>query len=273
MTHAAITGASSGIGRAIAAQLLQQGVSVTVIASRPGPLDAAAESLRAMVQAKDRAPVQIGKLCADVRDAPALSVGLLEAERQRGPIASLITSAGVVRPGAFEDLPAEEFRRQMDINYLGTVNAVRAVWPAMVERRSGRIGMIASAAWLKGIFGYTAYAPTKFAIRGFAEALRSEARPYGIGVTVCYPPDTDTPQLAAEIPERPLETQAIAGTAGVVQPETVARDLLAAMARGRFNAFIGVETKALGWVGSLVSPVLDWHFDRQVAAVNRRNRG
>ena len=94
----------------------------------------------------------------------------------------------------------------------------------MIERRRGSIVGVSSAAGLVGVFGYTAYAPTKFAVRGFLETLRGELAPYGIHVGCSFPPDTDTPQLADENRYKPKETKAISGTIKPLSAERVAQE-------------------------------------------------
>jgi len=76
-----------------------------------------------------------------------------------------------------------------------------------------------------GIFGYSAYSSTKFALRGLAESIAMELRPYNISVTLCLPPDTDTPGFAEEEKSKPLETKLIAQMATLVTPEEVAEQL------------------------------------------------
>ena len=86
----------------------------------------------------------------------------------------------------------------MRTNYLGGVFCSKAVIETMKNRRFGRIVFVSSQAGQIGIYGYTAYSPTKFALRGLAESLQMEVKPYNIFVTVCFPPDTDTPGLQEE---------------------------------------------------------------------------
>ena len=86
----------------------------------------------------------------------------------------------------------------MRINYLGSVFCTKSVIDSMKSRKFGRIVFVSSQAGQIGIFGYSAYSATKFALRGFAEALQMEVKPYGVYVTVAYPPDTDTPGLKEE---------------------------------------------------------------------------
>ena len=86
----------------------------------------------------------------------------------------------------------------MELNYFGTLYPVRAVVPSMIERRQGHLMLVSSAAGIVGVYGYSAYAPAKFAVRGLAETLRAELKPHGIVVGCAYPPDIDTPGLEAE---------------------------------------------------------------------------
>jgi 3-dehydrosphinganine reductase len=76
---------------------------------------------------------------------------------------------------------------------------------------------------LTGLFGYTAYSASKFALRGFAEALQMEVKPFNISVTIAFAPDTDTPCLAEENKMKPIETKLISDTAGISQPDKVAQ--------------------------------------------------
>jgi 3-dehydrosphinganine reductase len=97
-----------------------------------------------------------------------------------------------------------------------------------------------------GLYGYTAYAASKYAIAGFAECLRQEMRPHGIKVSVCYPPTTDTPGLARENKIKPPETWAIEGSSRTFTADQVAGRLLAGIAAGRFEILVGFDS-ALIW--------------------------
>jgi NAD(P)-dependent dehydrogenase (short-subunit alcohol dehydrogenase family) len=99
--------------------------------------------------------------------------------------------------GLIEDQPEDEYERTMRVNYLGSVFAVRAALPHMSA--GGRIVLIGSMAGLTGVAGYSSYCPTKFAVRGLAEALTMELRPRGITVSLATPPDVDTPGFAHEV--------------------------------------------------------------------------
>lgn len=256
--HALITGGSSGIGLAAARLLVRRGEAVTILARDPDRLAAAERLLLAERTAPDQ---PVAALAADVTDAEALAAAIAAARARAGPVRRLVTSAGTALPGRFEALDADTFRRQMEVNYLGTVNAVRAVLAEMRAARAGRIGLMSSGAGLIGLFGYTAYAPTKFAVRGFGEALAAELSGSGVTVSICYAPDTDTPQLAAERLTKPPQTQAITGAARVFSPERVAAALIAGMDRGRLEIAPGIEMRLLNRFHSAGGPLIRRYLD------------
>jgi 3-dehydrosphinganine reductase len=170
----------------------------------------------------------------------------------------------MVHPGHFSDLPVEVFERTMSVNYFGTLYAVRAVLPSMREQRSGHIVLISSGAALLGIYGYTAYSASKFAMRGLAESLRAELRPLHIAVSIAYPPDTDTPQLAEENRLKPHATRQITSGGGLMQAEAVAQAIVRGIERRAFIIAPGLEMTLLARLHSLLAPLLNWHFDRIV---------
>ena len=156
----------------------------------------------------------------------------------------------------------------MAVNYFGSLYAIRSALAAMERSRTGNIVLISSGAGLIGIYGYSAYCPSKFALRGLAESLRGELKPKGIKVTVVYPPDTDTPQLAAEKKIKPLETKKITATAKAWTAEAVAQQIITGVERGRFAITPGTELTILNRLHSLISPLLNWYFDRIVRQIN-----
>ncbi len=113
-------------------------------------------------------------------------------------------------------------------------------------------------------YGYSGYAASKFAIVGFAEALRQEALPYGVHVCVFFPPTTDTPGLEAENETKPALTWAIEGSSRKFSPEDVARVMLAGFARHRFTNMIGVDSWAIFWLSRLAPGLVRWVIDREL---------
>jgi len=256
--HALITGGSSGIGLATARLLAAQGWRLSLLARSRDRLDAAAAELRE--QAGEGAFVGIHAV--DVADAGACAAAVAAAIAAAGAPDFLLACAGIARPGHFAQLPQEEFRRAMEVNYFGSLHTLRAAVPVMRARGRGHVALVSSGAGLVGVFGYSAYAPSKFAVRGLAEVLRAELRPAGIRVSIVYPPDTDTPQLAEESRHKPAETQAITASGGLLSAEQVARAIVAAIGSGRFTVAPGVAMRLLAALHSPLAPLLRWSFDR-----------
>ncbi|NES85040.1 MAG: SDR family oxidoreductase [Moorea sp. SIO2B7] len=225
--HAIITGGSSGIGKAIARKLIQEGTNLSLIARTESKLAAAKAELIALKapQNGDACPLnppnsgdslpqswgqggksQILTISADVSDRHQIEKAIQTAIAHFGAPALLITAAGMAHPGYFKELPLDIFEETMAVNYFGSLYCVKAVLPAMEQQNFGHIALISSGVGLIGLFGYTPYSASKFALRGLAESLRGELKAMGIGLSIAYPPDTDTPQLAAENRFKPPET-------------------------------------------------------------------
>ncbi len=263
--HIFITGGSSGIGLSVARQAAVAGARLSLVGRDAAKLSAAS----ATVRAETPSTPEIVTIPADVSSESAVLAALQIAEAVHGPIDILITSAGVARPGYFEEIPVSVFERTMAVNYFGTLYAIKAVVPSMRARAHGSIVLISSGAGLVGLFGYTPYAPSKFALRGLAETLRAELKPAGIAVTIVYPPDTDTPQLIEENLTKPPETKALTAGGGLWTSDAVARVTLDAVRCGRFSVTPGFQLTILSWLHSLIAPILHWSFDRVAARARR----
>src|SRR5262249_17178695 len=206
---------------------------------------------------------RVGTASADVADAPALTSAIEELAAGLGPVDVLVTSAGEARPGHFANLPDEGFRAQMEGGYFGTLHAGRAVVPSMIERRRGHLVFVSSTVALVGVYGYSAYAPAKYAVRGLAETLRPELKPYGIVVACAYPPDTDTPGLARENEHKPEVTKRISATIKPRSADAVADAIVRGIERNRLVITADPQTAALFRAGGLVTPLLNAAFDRK----------
>ncbi|NEO00923.1 MAG: SDR family oxidoreductase [Moorea sp. SIO3I7] len=259
--HAIITGGSSGIGKATAKLLAQKGANLTLIARDTAKLEQAKVEIEAM---GTHPQPKILTISADVSQQIQVEAAIEQAINQIGPADLLITSAGIAHPGYFQELPIEVFEQTMAVNYFGSLYAIKAVLPTMVKQHKGHIVLLSSGAGLIGIYGYTPYSPSKFALRGLAESLRGELKPQGIHVSIVYPPDTDTPQLEAENKTKPLETKMITGSAQMWSATAVADQIVRGIEKKQFGIMPGFEMTLLGRFHSLLAPVLNWYFDRIV---------
>lgn len=172
-----ITGASRGIGRATALAAAERGARVGLLARDEDELRAV------LTEAGGRGALA----AADVSDPDALGSALASLEDQLGPTDVLVANAGIGAYGAFADLGAGEAERLVRVNVLGTVHAIRAVVPGMIERRRGHVVTMGSIAGRIGSPFEAIYSATKFAVVGLTEALAVELEPYGIGVSLVQP--------------------------------------------------------------------------------------
>ena len=160
----------------------------------------------------------------------------------------------------------------IEVDYFGTVYAIQAVLPGMIARGTGAIVNISSVVGYLNIYGYSAYGAAKYAVTGLSDALRMELKPKGIQVSLVYPPDTDTPQLAFEQPYKPAATKILSGGSGEEKPENVAAEILAGIARKKYVivpgfsnklVYLGVRVLGRGTVYAvmdrLIRPALNHH--------------
>ncbi|CDH93109.1 3-ketodihydrosphingosine reductase [Caenorhabditis elegans] len=169
-----------------------------------------------------------------------------DAARELGPIDILINNAGHSVQAPFCELPITDFEKQMAVNYLSAVHATRAVVDDMKTRKTGHISFVSSAAGQFAIFGYSAYSPTKFALRGFADTLHMELLPYKVNVGVLYPPNTDTEGFKVELETMPEETKKMSEAAGLFTPKDVAEAHLKDIADGNYATTMGLDGWMLG---------------------------
>jgi len=233
--HVLITGGSEGLGKELGRALVAAGHRVTLVARTRAKLDAAVDDVGGGADADDR----VRGVAGDVTDAASLARAVAEAEAAFGAVDALVCNAGGARTGLFAAVPADDFARQMDLNYMGVVRALKAVLPGMVARRRGSVVLVSSGLALCGYAGYAAYAPTKWAVRGLAEVLRSELLPANVAVFSVYPPNMDTPGFAVENRTKPAATRAIEAGEPTHAPERVAAAILAALDAGQFNVCCG----------------------------------
>jgi len=246
---ALVTGGSSGIGFALVQRLLGRGCRVVMIARDAAKLETAHE-------AAGREGLET--LALDVTNEAAVTAAMGALIGRLGPPSWVVTAAGMARPGRFLAQPLADHVAQWAVNYAGTVNILHGVAPAMAGAGTGKIILISSAAALGGFYGYSAYAPSRWAVRGLGQVLELELGVHGVQVTTAFPPDTDTPQLAEERLLRPPFTARFAGANPVLSPAFVADAILSAADRGQREVAPGRGANLLLRLGPPFARYLAW---------------
>ena len=162
-----VTGASAGVGRAVALEFGRHGARVALLARNRQRLEAACREVEALGG-------EALALVADVADADAVEAAAAETEATLGPIDVWINSAMVTVFSRVEDVTPEEFRRVTEVTYLGTVHGTQAALRRMRPRNRGVVVQVGSALAYRAIPLQSAYCAAKFAVRGFTDALRVE---------------------------------------------------------------------------------------------------
>lgn len=181
-----ITGASSGIGEALAYEMAQQGAKVGLIARRE-------EKLKAIATVITEKGGVAAYRSADVSDREAVKEAIGQLMAELGPVDLLVANAGIGFPVTLEPFNVEEMERLIQVNYLGVLYAIEAVLPHMLERGSGHLAAVSSLASYKGMPGEQGYSASKAAVSNFLEGLRLHVRNRGIAVTTICPGFVRTP--------------------------------------------------------------------------------
>lgn len=222
---AVVTGGASGIGLATARALFAQGAHVVLADINEDGLRTAAEQVR---EGASGAAARVATVLTDVTDDEQVRALMREALAVNGRIDLVVTSAGIGRGGRIEDLPSAEMRKMMDVNFLGTYNTVQAAVPTMRAQGSGHFALVCSVAGKLGVPTLSGYCASKWAVRGFASAIRAELYGTGIGITTVYPAWVDTPMLRDAVERSEGLVIQVMLTA-----EQVANEMLQAMREGK----------------------------------------
>jgi len=248
---AVVTGASAGVGRAVARELAGRGFDVGLLARGLVGLEAAAGEVRAA--GRRAAVVEV-----DVADADAVERAADAVEAELGPIDVWVNNAMTTVFARIADVTAEEFERATRVTYLGQVHGTMAAMRRMRARDRGVIVSVGSALAFRSIALQAPYCGAKFATRGFHDAVRAELRNDGSGVRIVqvHLPAVDTPQFGwcrnrmgrAAMPVPPI-----------YRPEVVARVIVGAALKPRRQRLVGVWNALLIRANAVAPGVLD-HF-------------
>lgn len=234
-----ITGGSSGIGLETAKIFSGLGAHIVIFARDKEKLNKAKQAIEGQKRINSQ---MIQSMQLDASDNNDVQLKMKAVVEEFGAPDILIANAGVPCTRYFEDISYELFDSTMKVNVYGVRNVIAALFPVM-KNRGSQIAIVSSAAGIMGLFGYTAYGASKYALVGFAENLRSEMRRYDIAITLVCPPDVDTPMLTLEEKTMPPETAAIANIGGKLKPFPVAKAIVSGIARRKFLVIPGIVTR------------------------------
>ncbi|MGE5170540.1 MAG: SDR family oxidoreductase [Rudaea sp.] len=249
-----ITGASAGVGRATARAFARRGARIGLVAR---DADALAETVREVEALGGEAVMCV----ADVARASDVEAAATMFEERLGPIDVWVNNAMVTVVSPVASLAPDEVCRVTEVNYLGTVYGTLAALRRMRLRNRGAIVQVGSALAYRAIPLQAPYCATKFAIRGFTDALRSELihDRSRVHVTMVHMPALNTPQFDWCRTRMPREPQPVPP---VFQPEVAARAIVWAARHRRRELFVGAPTVKAVWANKLVPGLLDRYLAR-----------
>ncbi len=240
---AVVTGASSGIGWALAKALARDGAKVGLVARRIEELQRLAAEISQAGGAALPAP-------ADVADREQTVAAIRELADQLGPVDLLVANAGVGAPTHLEPFNVEQMEQMFRVNMLGVIYAIEAVLPAMLQRGRGHLSAVSSLGGYKGLPGESAYCASKAAVNIFLEGLRIQLRGKGIAVTTICPGFVKTPMTAVNDFSMPF----------VLEADEAARRIVRALRRK-------VKVFNFPWQTALMMKLTRWLPDWVMARV------
>ena len=256
-----VTGASSGIGEAVARLFAQEGYRVSMAARRLDRLNALADEI-------DPEGEQALAVRADITEYEDIQHMIAKTLERYGQIDVLVNNAGFGRIKWLDELdPIEDIQAQIQTNLIGTVLVTREIIPHMIERRSGHIINMGSMGGLVASPTYTIYSASKYGLRGFTEALRREVGVYGIQVSGIYPGavKTEFKQHAGIYRKTGQTTPASL----LLEPGEVARAVLNVVRRPRRELIIPWQMRFTIWMNFLFPGIVDWIVESRFTRLER----
>ena len=244
-----ITGASTGIGRALAVALTERGVRVAASARSADKLAHLAAEYSG-----------IAPLPLDVTDLPAMTQAARSIEGTLGPIDLVVLNAGIGESMHSRNFSAAKASRLMAVNYQGVLNGIEAVLPSMLARRAGHIALMGSVAGYRGVPPGAAYGPTKAAVINLGEALRRDLALSGITISLINPGYVETPMSGANKFEMPY----------IISAEDAAARIVHGLRKSKFEVAFPWQAVALTKLGRAMPNWLYFWYARHILGPPRR---
>ncbi len=243
-----LTGASFGIGEALARELARHRAQLALTARTAERLEALAAEFRT-------AATEVAVIPGDITNPEDRARILAETVRLFGGLDVLVNNAGVGASGFFQEASSERLRRIMEVNFFGPVELTRLALPHLFQGRRSMIVNIASVIGRRGVPGYSEYCASKFALCGFSESLRAELVRRGVHVLLVNPGLIETPFREHLVEDR---LQSREKRRRAMSAEQCARIIVRAMQRRTNEVVITFDGKMLVWLNRLFPRLVDW---------------
>lgn len=261
-----ITGAGSGIGRALAVLAAQKGARLILTDVNAGTLDAAVADVRA------RGGEVLLARAFDVADYDAVRAFAEELEREHGSADVVVNNAGIAIWGRVESMAHGDWRKVIDVNLMGPIHVIEAFLPAMIKAgRGGHLVNVSSAAGLFGLPWHAAYSASKFGLRGVSEVLRFDLERHGIKVSLVCPGGVNTGlvstvKVAGADPNSPAFQKLRSRFAKhAVTPEHAAACIVRGVERDHYMVYTSADIRLGQWFQAR----FPWPYEQVMRRLNR----
>ncbi|KAI7898664.1 uncharacterized protein BX663DRAFT_524324 [Cokeromyces recurvatus] len=262
--HCFITGGSTGLGKALAIELVKEGADVCIVARRVPELESAVEEIKTNCITENQKVIYVS---ADVTNQKDVIRAFDEAKIKMGRDPEFVCAcAGASYPKFFLDHTLEDFEKLTNLNYLGQAYVAHQAAQRMRDSniKDGKIVFISSMLGMLSFAGWSTYSPTKYAIRGLADTLRNELKRYNIGVHIFFPGGIESPGFDVENLTKPEVTKIIEGANTPQTSTECAKSLMKGLQKGEYMIVTDILSEVLRCVVRGISPtnnlVLDYIF-------------
>ena len=235
-----LTGGSSGIGHSLAKRYARAGDNVILIANKQATLDSAVRECRACATKTHQL---IAGVSIDLSDTDSIQASVAKVVDEYGEPDLLILCAGIAGNGTFLTMSSDEFDRIMAINFTASREMARCILPGMLGKGRGKIVFMSSMSGLMGVYGYSGYCASKYAITGFAQALQQELYGTGVKAIIVCPSEVATPMIAAEAATVLPQTRLLKDLVGTLSPDKAADIITKGIDQGKHIVLTGFTAK------------------------------
>ncbi len=259
---AIICGGSKGMGKETSKLIVKMGGSVLIIARDVEELKNATEEMNKLKIVDSQFVKYVSCDTTDMAKLKPLIDDFIDKHRVPDYLINLV---GYAYPQYIEKLTLDDFKRNMDVNFYGTLVPILTLLPYFMKEKRGYIANTSSMMGYFGMMSYATYCPSKFAIVGLTESLRHELKPYNIRFSILYPPDTDTPGMAKENETKPEECKILSESVKLLSAEEVAKAFIKGIRKRKYNILPG-EAKMVWllyrYLPRLVRSIMDGDYKK-----------